>query len=70
MATNETVTGDELSVAPQLIERPAKSPAGGMSAIILLGDLLGFLDNATGDLEHLLPYLGIGRGFSRDVAGD
>ena len=61
---------DELSVALQLIERPAESPAGGIGAIIFLGDLLGFLNNATGGLDHLLPCLGIGRDLLCDVAGD
>ncbi len=52
------------------MERPAESLAGGMSAVIFLGDLLGFLNNATGGLDHLLPCLGIGRDLLCDVAGD
>ena len=41
-----------------------------MSAIIFLGDLHGFLNNATGSLDHFLPYLGIGRSFLYNVAGN
>jgi hypothetical protein len=41
-----------------------------MSAIVFLGDLLGFRNNATGNFDHFLPYLGIGRSFLYNVAGD
>ncbi len=41
-----------------------------MSTIIFLGNLLGFRNNATGSLDHFLPYLGIGRGLFHNVAGN
>jgi hypothetical protein len=59
-----------LSVAPQIFVSPAYCLAGGMSAIIFLGDLFGFRDNATGSFDHFLPYLGIGRGLLYNVAGE
>ena len=62
--------GNELSVALQLVERPAESPASGISAVIFLGDLRGFHNNAAGGLNRLLPCLGIGRGLLCNVAGD
>ena len=34
------------------------------------GDLLGLVNNATGDLDRFFPCLGIGRGFLCNVAGD
>lgn len=60
----------ELSVALQLVERPAERPAGGICAIIFVGDPLGFLNNATGGPDHILPCVGIGRDPSCNVAGD
>ncbi|MDE0815547.1 MAG: hypothetical protein OSB46_16440 [Alphaproteobacteria bacterium] len=41
-----------------------------MSAIIFLGDLFGFGNNATGSFENFLPYLGVGRGLLDNIAGD
>jgi len=59
-----------LPAALKLVERPADGLAGGIGAVVFLGDPLGFPGNAAGGLERLFPCLWIGRGLLDDIADD